>query len=1176
MYHFNDNHCPVSPKVFNAISTVDVDTILSSSDAELRPVLSCLVRMSLIAPMDQSQASVVLQVLSRIELVNSIVALLSIDFHSLEQDVKKEQQLKLKTGGSSTESILISNLTSGPALEFERSDPTRKLRLVLSELMCLMAKDDLQDKSQRPSELFDHKVYLNEVCDVLAIALAELPALLQPKDVCEALLCVKYGPDIICHIVANQTDSYLDVVHHLLENGGGLDDEVEEDSARQDALLLLARMCPAQALGIRARCVDQGVMPGLAILLSLEHAKTEDSDLVEFITGLLLGGTNQNKSWISQYLRSSQKRSSAPLDLLRHELTQHVAHIINECPERSLPGHLVLESTNLLKLFSALRGIAGLKFCDDEVNLLVELITRHPPPTPAGVKLVSLGLCMLIAFNSLVSTPGLEKQALDWIRTLVHEEKYFQSASACGGSFGEMLLLIAINFHAGQLNAIGDLVSTTMGFKITVRTNNLTRMKQMFTNDIFPESVVAGHAVRVPVTRNLSGDLTGFLPVHCMHQLLKSRVFSKHKVSIKSWIYEQICCAASPLHPVLPALIEAYVHSILIPPSHRNVGMDQLNEPLTEQEIRRVFSKVIIDRVPDMDDPCSTPVMPHATSRRRLSAAAAKSGGRRRESGLFSPPKYQDRLKHERTPEDELCTQICLLYYILLYEDLRLTNMKSLATTGKKVLKYSSDLLAELPVKFLLSEAESRQDRLEGMFSSLLRLCVTQFPHLCLVEDWIGSEGKPTSLKKCSLKSRLTPRMLKKCLENAEKCPAKAVFVLQQMQSLSGSACWELVDPFISSIQSIARGQVARQVQELYRMVWMQLNAVYPRKLWLFTVNNLNPQESVAACDLNQEELSLDPLSVLRCDPAVFRSGSILSIVLYMLKACLAASRTRLNQHLQEQPTAEVGQTPDMEKEELKNALVLTQESAAIQILLECCVQRESDLSPSQRDKESLGDKSLLSNLQEVQSLVCSYLHQAFITDPNLAKLVHFQGYPTELLQVTVKGVPSMHICLDFAPELLSQPSLEKQIFAIDLISHLSLEYPVPRSLSTARLAVNSISTLLSVLDAVAREELILSSLQPLHRICIAFPPLMEDVISLLLQAGQMCLNSSTLSGYTAPSYSTAVLPPRPPSSSPHNSTDLDKEMDRLHVSQDPVCALIVQTFRNIIHSTVLSKSIFA
>ena len=29
----------------------------------------------------------------------------------------------------------------------------------------------------------------------------------------------------------------------------------------------------------------------------------------------------------------------------------------------------------------------------------------------------------------------------------------------------------------------------------------------------------------------------------------------------------------------------------------------------------------------------------------------------------------------------------------------------------------------------------------------------------------------------------------------------------------------------------------------------------------------------MSTCDLNQEELALDPLAVLRCDPAVFRSG---------------------------------------------------------------------------------------------------------------------------------------------------------------------------------------------------------------------------------------------------------------------------------------------------------------
>lgn len=55
-----------------------------------------------------------------------------------------------------------------------------------------------------------------------------------------------------------------------------------------------------------------------------------------------------------------------------------------------------------------------------------------------------------------------------------------------------------------------------------------------------------------------------------------------------------------------------------------------------------------------------------------------------------------------------------------------------------------------------------------------------------------------------------------------------------------------------------------------------------------------------------------------------------------------------------------------------------------------------------------------------------------------------------------------MHICLDFIAELLSQPDFQKQIFAIDLISNISQQYPLPKSLSLARLAINTMYTFLS------------------------------------------------------------------------------------------------------------------
>ena len=44
-----------------------------------------------------------------------------------------------------------------------------------------------------------------------------------------------------------------------------------------------------------------------------------------------------------------------------------------------------------------------------------------------------------------------------------------------------MLLLTAIHFHAGQLSAVADLICQTTSIKMTVRTNGMARIKQIFT-----------------------------------------------------------------------------------------------------------------------------------------------------------------------------------------------------------------------------------------------------------------------------------------------------------------------------------------------------------------------------------------------------------------------------------------------------------------------------------------------------------------------------------------------------------------------------------------------------------------------------------------------------------------------------------------------------------------------
>merc|ERR1712012_1024360 len=150
---------------------------------------------------------------------------------------------------------------------FEKGDANRRLRLVLSELLAVIeqiqssTKDPNEQSSttanfnMKQSELFDHLVYLSEVA--------------------EALLRLKYGPYIICHIVANQPDCFSEVVNHLLKLGEKQGDDYPSRVRRQ-ALLLLCQMNPTQNSSVRNKCVELQKMPGLAISLALQQASQND------------------------------------------------------------------------------------------------------------------------------------------------------------------------------------------------------------------------------------------------------------------------------------------------------------------------------------------------------------------------------------------------------------------------------------------------------------------------------------------------------------------------------------------------------------------------------------------------------------------------------------------------------------------------------------------------------------------------------------------------------------------------------------------------------------------------------------------------------------------------------------------------------------------------------------
>lgn len=328
---------------------------------------------------------------------------------------------KINSTATQQDAAQFHDLQNGVTLGFERADATRKVRIVLSELFYIQAQI-IEHNQHKPeiinSELFENEIYIEEISDIICITLVELPSILQINEIIEILLYVNNGRKIICWIVANMPDCYKEIVAALLNN----DEETFDGKLRLETLNLLCEINPAQSLSTRALCIQLKAMPSLMLRLSLD----DPHDLVAFLTGILLGIDQTTRAWFSVFIKTSQKRKGDVLQLLRDKLLSELNRFLSYLNDQHLPEKHVVECAALLRLYCALRGIAGLKFNDDEVIALLNLITAKPPPSPKGIYFISLGLCMLIACPSLISLPQLEIKAVNWMQWLMKEEAYLE------------------------------------------------------------------------------------------------------------------------------------------------------------------------------------------------------------------------------------------------------------------------------------------------------------------------------------------------------------------------------------------------------------------------------------------------------------------------------------------------------------------------------------------------------------------------------------------------------------------------------------------------------------------------------------------------------------------------------------------------------------------------------
>jgi integrator complex subunit 2 len=312
---------------------------------------------------------------------------------------------------------------------------------------------------------------------------------------------------------------------------------------------------------------------------------------------------------------------------------------------------------------------------------------------------------------------------------------------------------------------------------------------------------------------------------------------------------------------------------------------------------------------------------------------------------------------------------------LLVFYMLTVNNSSAIAES------YGHDILGRAHIIEVVEFIKKHRSRLGSVYSQLLALIVEQLQHLFHLDVLLASAKTFPRLSSVSNASWLSDSaQILSTLQNPINDQKKTKLVLDYLAELKLEEFSKYEQPVIDMLPLLLDNDTTRYVLNSYENLWRIMCTRNPMELCLKTVNVLHP------LDLTYEEIYTNIMALFGVDKRIFRVPPLLSIFLQVLNSYMIASRKFILS------TKNIAKTMDTS---VQNSYVLTQESTILQILLEICMPEE-----------------VIENggLIQIRKMICSFIHQKFIENPLLAKLLHFQTYDPSLLPVTVKGIDSIRM----------------------------------------------------------------------------------------------------------------------------------------------------------------------
>lgn len=736
----------------------------------------------------------------------------------------------------------------------------------------------------------------------------------------------------------------------------------------------------------------------------------------------------------------------------------------------------------LAQLYTLALGLWDLKFSSNECQSLVDLFAQALQHS-VDPHLAQSVLCFVLLLIQ-VSESEFDSCIQRLLMALLTEREL----TTCF----ELLVFIALHAHLLQAGyrldssslettmspvvLLDDLLTRTLHVPLPLSTSAFTRLQHILTSSVLPIHRLLRHLTSLPINPRLCATSQSLSP-YCVLMLLtavylpnvKGRGVVKEdrrgsstpsldfNVDISSWMLTQLQHTTRPLHPLLLPLIDTFIQCVTTPQSSKSAL-----RPFPAPVLKEILSQEL------------------------------------NVESLSSETDFSNITSSHSPPPTTRTAQLLFVYYILAFNS-QIRQLSGLVG-GSNVLTVPpydvSDLLERTELWTLLRDAEAHYD---SLYPSLLALVLAHAPQLTNARLLLTVEGRRGSLQRSTAHSTLysppssSPPSALELTKSLER--------LQKTSAISMTELSTLLPPLVSAALREHPGSVF--VTQLTTVWCHSLYAHFPEAVCLLTARALLTEPT-----LTHHQLLVNPLRLFAFSPSLFVHPPLFDIFLHVLHFYLTASR---------QYILECSENTSKQNEGY--LLVVSQHSAVLQLLGELC------LCPSlcTLDQGSSSSSLLIDHLlfclsrsisililqfccfrfslfvgivSEVRAKVCMFLHNMFVDDPDLIKIIHYQGYSSALIPLLVHGVPSLHVAFGFLPDLLQHPQRSKQLFAVQLTAHLCAKYPVPRGLAVARQAVE-------VLRVCCTEDASLLSAMCLSMTLLgrAFPELLEELTEFLLLA---------------------------------------------------------------------------